>query len=540
MNDSQKLNPASNEEAFFDKFADALITVRAINPALGKMVARLGSPLIDETIPTAQVRLDLENKAIEFAINPEFYLALDNETAAAVITHEAYHVLLNHLSEVGDRKNYPDTESLVVAHECLANDSLMSSTGLEPKQNPYRGLELFNTDFSYLTTPEAYAIVSESNENNEETPEDSSDETQESSNDDDEGSDSGSDENQENSSDDSNDSDSSSDGDSESNNADGSDSSDGEAESSDSTGEGSSEGDSENFGDSENSSESNTGSFCGGVKIVSSTGEADQSAVSDALSSIFSDLMDDVNVDDLPQQAQNALESLADEGIIEPPRYDDSIQKDGYSRINEVASMNVNWVELLAKINPKIKSSGKPKRVKDSWHAPNRRLMSVYPQVILPTRKRPDSESGKKGDAVPSFVIALDMSPSIPTELLGDLAAFAQSIPEKLIKAYPITWSSTYRVFDPENPHVIVRSEFTYVSAVKDYVDVIAKETGTRPYVLVITDGGFSDAWSIPQDEALSHWWFMGIEPGHETSINNNVGSRTNPNRIFRLRDFTS
>jgi len=525
MSDSNNIDAAQRDEQFFDKYADALAIVRAINPALGKMIARLGAPLIDEEIPTAQVRLDVEHKAIEFAINPEFYVALDDETAAAVITHEAYHVLLNHLSEVGDRENYPDANSLVIAHECLANDSLIGSTGLEPKQNPYRGLENYGVDFSYLTTPEAYAIVSESNDSDDEKSDDDEQENKEEPG-----------ENQDRDSNSEGDDDSNDDEDSETE-GDSSEPADGDSGESDNQ----EKENPDDSGDGDSSEEpSTTESLCAGMKILGD-GEIDPSAVREALSSALEEMVDDVSVEDLPQEAQNALESLADEGLISAPVYDDNaMTKEGYSHLDEVKSMNVHWVDLLAKINPKIKSSGKPKRVKDSWHAPNRRLMSVYPQVILPTRQRPESGAGDKGNAVPSFIIALDMSPSIPTELLGDLAAFASSIPEKLIKAYPITWSSTYRVFDPENPHVIVRRELTFVTSVKNYADKIAQETGTRPYVLVITDGFFNDASSIPVDEALSHWWFMGVKPGDDATIKAYVDNRTSHERVFNLRDFTS
>ena len=97
--------------------------------AFSNMVQRLGYPISNEGIPTAQVQLNMDEQRIEFLINPNFIAELSDSDIAAVLAHEAYHVLLDHLSEMADEDTYPLRAILIDAQECIINDSLPSSVG---------------------------------------------------------------------------------------------------------------------------------------------------------------------------------------------------------------------------------------------------------------------------------------------------------------------------------------------------------------------------------------------------------------------------
>ena len=486
------------------------------SPAFAELVRTLGYPVPRENIPTAQVVLHMgDDSRIEFQINPNFIAGLDDSGIAAVIAHEAFHVFLHHLSELPDRENFPMLKALTYAQECIINDTLPGTIGYATGEGTFKGPELFNQDFSNFTSKEGHDFIV-----------DFWQEEQEKENDQSEGDQSEGDQGEGDQSDTQNDSASD-------------ENSDGDQEQSESSTDGSTGGQSEPEDADEKSEEEKAETHggddhsCGGMKIV---GDATSEEILEAIAEAIEKGLENVDPAELPRDMQDILEDLADAGHIEQPNFGMGNVKDSFDVIDSMSKISLNWKRLLTDINPAVNSAGRPK-AKDSWHAPRRRMVGSYPEIILPTRKDLPRSAGR-GDSVPTFVIALDMSPSIPTTLLPVLAGLAKSIPHDLIRAYPITWSSTHREFDPENPQVIVDRSGTNPATIMEYVQKIEKETKTKPYVLVITDGEYAIPQNWNRAEVMKRWYWMASAERFMRQLKASTGAWTPENHIFSMDDF--
>lgn len=566
----RKTNDLSNFPDFMDDYSRGMDMLRLSSDAFAAFAAGLGYPIPNPSIPTAQVSLNLDTRRIEFEINPDFLHKLKDSDIAAVLGHETYHVLLNHLSEMGDVENFPKRSALIDAHECIINDGLPGNIGFETIKGTYRGLERHNQDFSLFSTQEGYDFIlqaAEDEQPQDKNPEDSQksdsndpqngDSSDSGTNDDqkkdeDKSSDEKSDENPDekkdgNSSDGDgdNESDAPADEDKGDSEKDENSSESGTGDASDDKGEGSP---SSGQGDaSDNASEDGA---CHGVRI---TGEAAEGLDGDALKELIKEVLGDALNDalaqvdgaPLPGDVQEMLDSLEADADIAIPNNDGNSGngfgmnqgKNGFNTVNSLSNMSMNWVNLLAAINPKIKSAGRPKS-RDSWHAPRRRMLHSYPSVILPTTRRLDDGNKKKGDSIPTFILALDMSVSIPEKFLGDLAALASSLPENLIKGFPITWSDNFRIFNPERPHEIVPRSGTRIDSVMRYAEKVKLEEGVAPYVLVITDGQFSMPSYADAEEMKSKWFWMALQTADKREIQKRIGNYVGPKNLFDLKDF--
>lgn len=549
----------NNNPDFMNDYSRGMEMLHLYSGAFATFAGRLGYPIPNPNIPTARVVLNIDTKRISFEINPALLRDLDDSKVAAVIGHETYHVLLNHLNEIGDRKAYPRHDVLVDAQECIINDGLPANIGFEIIDGAFRGPERHGQDFSLFSTREGYDFImkkleEESDENEDQDQSDSGD-----SGDQGESNESDTPKESADKGDEPDESGENSDGDDESDKGKGDESGDEGADDGEgSSANGSQDADAENegsdAGDSEGAdghADSHSSGYCGGVTIEGEGLDSlDPEELKDLINKILeqeiNEALDEVDGDKLPSHIEDMLDELESNSDIELPGRANSNQaggygsgsgKDGFNTISAVSGMSMNWVNLLAKINPKIKSSGRPK-TRDSWHRAPRRMMHSYPKVILPVTQRQDDPNNKKGDSVPTFILALDMSGSIPTKFLSDLASFACSLPEKLIKGYPITWSNSYRVFDPENPTRIVDRAGTRIETVMSYAAKIKSETGVEPYVLVITDGEFSIPAYADLNVMKTKWFWMALTPGDVAKINRNIPQAVTPTNVLRLVDF--
>lgn len=269
---------------------------------------------------------------------------------------------------------------------------------------------------------------------------------------------------------------------------------------------------------------------CGGVKI-------DPEDIQDfvkAVKNIVNDVID-ASTESMPDELADMLADMVDNnGFGMANSHNEAF-------VDSSNNMNMNWKSLLALINPKVNSSKKRGGV-ESWRAPNRRLISVYPKVILPEVIHEKAKDGR-GDALPTVIVALDLSPSIPTTLTKDLVSLVESIPQDLIKAYPITWSDNYTVWDDRRS--ISRGFGTNIHAVDNYANVIKGETGKEPYVIVITDGGFNFRYGYAgrsKEVFNKNWFWVGIQSNDYKNLMNSV-VRTGygvKEHLFNLKDFTS
>lgn len=495
-----------------DDYSRGMDMLRLASRAFAVMASGIGYPIGNTTIPSAQVSANLDSKRIEFEINPNFIHNMKDSEIAAVIAHETYHILLGHLGQMADLTLFPKRLILIDAQECIINDGLPGNVGFTTPEGTYRGLERHSQDFSVFSTQEGYDFIlkklEEDKDEDKEENSDTQDKTGES-----KGGGSGA------------------------------------GTPGDAPQDASEAGDAESAGASE-AGEANgdaQDTSCGGPQV---TGEAAEGmsdeevaeAVKDILGKAIDAAVDEMNskgVEATPE-LEEFIEDLKDAGVAvsNAPNYGNpNASKDAFATVDRLSGMNLNWVELLAIINPKLKTSGRPK-FKDAWHAPRRKMLHSYPDVILPTRRRLDNPNDKKGDSVPTFIIALDMSGSIPERLLKDLASLAQSIPSDLIKAFPITWSDNFKIFDPERPNVICARGGTRINSVQDYAEQVRKAEGVDPYVLVITDGGYNMPHSMDKEKVSTKWYWMAIQTRDKSTILQNTRDYTDASRVFDMKDF--
>jgi hypothetical protein len=534
---------------FLDDYTRGFEILSISAEVFARLSQSIGQPMPNKDIPTACVSFNPTTKAIHFEMNPDYIAGLSDEEVGAVISHETYHVLLNHLSDLPNRKKYPDLKSLIRAQECIINDGIFGNVGLQLPKGVLSGPELYQHDFSMFSTKEGYDFIvggeepqkdknqsedsSESDENSEKSS--NSDASDSPENEENEDNQSASDSNAE-SEDDSDEADDTQDEESQGGSS--KDDSDTADESENSEGSGSSEGDPED-GDSEG--DPSDGHMCGGIRVR----EEDLQDFKDAVSKAINSAMSGVDPSEVPSNVSDAIEQIShEEGM--------NINSSGWS-IGSVdnstdflsqpnANLDLKWADLLARINPKIKSAGRPKQ-RESWHAPRRKMIGSYPEIILPTYRRKDDPENK-GDSVPMFILALDMSYSIPEYLIKKLASLADSIPSDIIKPHPITWSSDILFFDTDTRRIVKRSG-TNIDKVYEYADKIEKETKTKPYVLVITDGdcqfGGHDV-TLPgrmdRKRVEERWFWMATEPQKIHLIRRNFGSYTRDENIYSIADF--
>jgi predicted metal-dependent peptidase len=266
---------------------------------------------------------------------------------------------------------------------------------------------------------------------------------------------------------------------------------------------------------------------CGGLH--NSDGISDEDAkTAKGIQDAFNDLIDDIAKSEgkTPDEVKNDLLNDHGGGF--------SIGNLQGDRDGALSRERLNWKHLLAQINPKIMDSGSPKRRTESnWMKPNRRMVAIYPKVIVPvSQPKEKSSDNDNGDMIPSFVIALDLSGSIPLTLVDTLQGFLEDIPSDLINAFPCTWSSHLVPFDPET-RKICRRDGTSISRVSRYVNEVKSETGRDPYVLVITDGQIYGDFTRPGKQ----WYWMAI---NANSVSQCQKHADKPEYVYNIEDFTN
>ena len=514
---------------FRDDYDRGMVALFDYAPFFGRLARNLGQPIPDTSIPTAMVEFNPATKKVSFVINPDYIRDLTDEQVAFVIAHETYHVLLNHLSELTDTDLFPDRGALATAHELIINDTIDRIMALEFPDNLYHG-SAYNQDFSVLSSIDAYKLLApetddedeadsdaggpsaqgsgdsgqnpasgqgsagESTDSNGQGAGDKSDEKDQSNGDsgsDDEQSESG-EESTEDSSDES-----------------GSDDSQDSETDDDKGDQGSGDANTDDQG-SEDAADTSKPQACGGFRGVDEDSQDDFSkAVAKALSGAINDAQK--NNETVSDEVLNAAEDVADEaGVKLGVQYGIGNNTGSTMFTNTVNDMNLDWKELLAKINPKVMTAGTKKRRGTSFHSPRRRMMSSYPKVILPVEKRSKDMDGK-GNELPTVILALDLSYSIPEYLIAGLASLADSMPTDLFDAIPVTWSDYVKEFDTNTRQIVPRSG-TNIDAVYKYSQEVAKRIGKQPYVVLITDGEFSFGYNTDAEVVKKFWYWGAID----------------------------
>lgn len=474
-------------------------------------ILNMGSPRSISDCPTAYVALDPKEKGgFFFGVNPTFSSSCTTEEFAGALAHETMHVLLSHLTLVS---KYDDARRFNLAADAIINDYL-TDMGFTLIEGAVNGQDLVGYNCARRDIDDVYHAIPEEESSSE---------------DEDEGSQG-------------------------------------------------MPGDPGDSGDSSSGSPSGADQSESSQPSSDSEGSSSEDASSDAPPS-GNQPGEDAQTDDahepcgFHERATKALEEAEREGKDSATigsKIDAEIRKalgesfpadldadapksslsapgagSGFSTAEGYASetgMKVDWVKLLAAINPDIlKKPGalKPK-MKTSYHAPRRKITSLYPGVILPnSREAEKKHKKKKGSLKPSIVLALDTSGSIPRSMVAKMQELALTVPQDLIDVRCCTFSTQYVPFDINRKSNKIAYGGTAFSAVEEFVrSVKATEfNGSYPSaVVVITDGGasfYGNGMSPTRDQLKENWHWVSTSKSYFTGM-----SRRFEN-VYDITDFS-
>lgn len=499
-----------------------------LNPSFSKISRALGFPIDCSSTPEIAY-VSLENSKISFNLSREDLVEkVSDLELAGVIAHETYHVVLKHFEEMRD-SYYKKKGILKVAQEVTVNDRVENVLGMElPFRDDLITGDKFGRDFSTYSTREAYDILmkmagaDDSEEDQEESGESDSSDSADSSGGSSDPSPSDSSQDEENS-EDSEDTTAPEDTDSSSN-----------SEDEDESGESESDED-ENLSPEEKGKKILEDALSEGKADAHLHGELSEEGandLADALDSILEDLEDELD-DDLPDDVKTVVENSTGIGIG---------GSDHTKAINEQNdAFYMNFAGLLKEINPKI-LNGKAKRapISQDWTRPNRMFMSSYPEIILPTPKREESNRGPKEEGVPLVVFAVDTSPSISREYVDMMSEILGELPEDIMESVGITWSIGAVPYDKENPRISDDCG-TMISAVTNWVESYKeKNPSKRVYTVVFTDGEYPT--DHLNENLFDDYYFVAI-PSDYDSISISIRQLENNHpyaNIYSIEDFVS
>lgn len=542
---------------FMDDYNRGMDSLFMASPTFATVALSLGIPVANEDSPhRAFVSYDTVDKKINFNLKPSYIETLSDDEIGAVIAHEVYHVLLGHLLELGDEQ-YAYKQILATAHECIINDGLFANIGLELPEDVITG-DQFDHDFSYESTKSGYDFLinlmnkdnqeseageksendkSDSNEDtsdkqgnskNDETSENDSNDTNSndgseedeaengsgSSDDNEEGETDGdasggtSDETDKEASEDSSGSDDETDDGDLENGENGTDEKNSNTDSEDGKDSGSS-GSANEEGDGEANGMDTGASVCGGIQIS----DADINDMIKAIKDAFYQSKNDANVDN--DELQDIIDTAAEE--LDIPTLAGT-SEGAKVKLNHDSGLAMNWEDLLFRINPAVKDHGTARETYN-WHRPPRRMGSFYPDVIMPSWKKKDVMD-TSGDELPTFLIFVDVSGSIPRWIADKAVEMAISVPKDKIKARVFSFDfSVHEIDITKSSHSIIMGGGTNFSRVMDKVLEIEKENKKTPYVLVITDYGDTFSFNHNQEfRRIGNKWFWMEVPSTATS----------------------
>lgn len=500
-----------------DKFREGLEELLYVSAEYGSFARAMGTPVFDASQNTAYVAFERSENTVVFAFNPDFLESLSTEETAAVILHETHHVLLDHLKEMADDTTYPQKHALTQAQECIINDTIAHVFSMTLPEGVMRGTDLLGESVAQHPTLPVYTRLINADEDDDSDSPSTGGST-------------------EGAGDVSQDSTAGGTGDDSQDHASTAD-----------TGDGEHTGDDD---DTESSEPAHDGFSCGSVAVSDKDKKAYRNSVSDALSEAarktdksVDELLEDMDIALNPSvntadEAQDAVSSGTADNA-DNARNESSggygIGGPGGTTVSAGEEAQMNWKDLLAQINPKVLSAGrKRRRMRYNWTKTNRRMSSVYPDVVLPVVERVDPDESSKGDQLPALIIALDLSGSIPRSLVGKMQGLVDHIPQHLIRAYPCTWSNNLVPYDPE-VRAVCSSRGTDPRGVVEYAKTVKQETGKDPYVLMITDGKFS---GIMISEAnLDKWFYMAIL---DSDVRTCTRHARGEDKVYRLSDFSN
>lgn len=409
-----------------DKYQEGLDVLYLFSEPFGKLVHAMGQPVFEDSKDRAKVQVNPDTGNVEFVMDRKFLSSLDyDEDIAFVLLHEALHVAWNHLEALGSDE-YPVKPALVIALECVINDSIEKLSGIaQPDQDGpagdyITGPEKYGKDFFGMTTKEAYEYVLSQMPPEEQTmtPPD--------------------------------------------------------------------------MGCSMGGED---GSGSGGIEMS----DEDIQTLRDAVKDAFKD-------------DQDGLEDVLDGHEAESKLIEGGIQSSalggatGFRDVNALEGLEFDFVELLAKINPKIKDmSGKKgdNDYKNDWTKPRHSMRSFHPEVIIPQYKKIGEVDDGDDDQSVNILFATDQSSSIPQKYVDISMDLLDSVPDDLFVPHMAVWADNCEKYEKGQfkPNIGYGTE---IDSVFNYAKALKRSLGKEVYPVVFTDGGYW--WNPMMTEEDKKW----------------------------------
>jgi len=469
-------------------------------------VIRIGHPKWTKAIPTAAVALLQEQGKLpqaqvsdqidfEFIFNPDFAESLDVKSMGFVLAHETMHIVLNHLKLVSnfiDKDRYNEIRAKIekgerltkgeirdsikmqqtaakfnIAADCVINDYL-AQAGLDVWKDACRGQMFIGEDAAFLTVTDVFERLPDKPQQDQ---------------DDDDGD---------------------------------------EVADGDSDGEGKARG---------------LGSEDGrGSGAVDGHGWMFDPDFADKIADAIDKMNDEIEKkDSIPADLQdkrveeNGGQTAAQQALNQSMRA--GSEEGNMRQFTEVNGLNLAWVKLLKEVDPNMfKEPGLAPPPRPAWHKRPRKLgAAAFGDLNLPVYQK-DVRREKRSNEKPAIVMALDYSGSIGPHDADRFATLARSIPTERIKLFCCTFTTSYKVFDPENPHG-GGGGGTNFDPIADFIskEVEPQLKGKYPTaVIVITDGEAPMSKTPTEDQAKGWLWLISPvdRAGSYYPASKNIGRR--------------
>lgn len=167
-----------------------------------------------------------------------------------------------------------------------------------------------------------------------------------------------------------------------------------------------------------------------------------------------------------------------------------------------------DWARLLRDIDPRIASAGSKRgalagrRTRTTFARPSRKFAWAYPRMILPSRIASTPED--EGDSLPTIILAVDQSGSIPASAVEGSMSLAATVPSHAARFIVCRWSDHLDEIEDPRPGapspVFWKGGATLFHLVVEFAERVKRERtgGKDPYVITVTDGVFTPIRSAP------------------------------------------
>jgi len=180
-------------------------------------------------------------------------------------------------------------------------------------------------------------------------------------------------------------------------------------------------------------------------------------------------------------------------------------------QFQEQIGVELAWVKLMKEVDPMIfKEPGREPPPRPAWHKRPRKLGAAqFRDVTLPVYQD-DVRREKRSNEKPAIVMALDHSGSIGPNDADRFTTLALSIPRDRIKLFCCTFTTSYRVFDPDNPDGggYGGTDFDAITAFINN-EVLPELNGKYPKAVIVITDGEAQMSRYPSPEEQKGWLWL-------------------------------